>query len=214
MNKINFRSLKLEDLESNFGLEQQVEHPLLKRMFAFEYTPTSSEIDYLNLLRENYSLNGGEDWNESELEGKFISPLIVLSRIDNRKFSYFVERDLSGIVDGTELFGRVDGLVASGFRSPKKPFFCLHEYKKESDPNGDPKGQVLAAMLAAQTLNADEKPLFGCYVVGRIWRFIILDGLNYVFSDALVADTDDIFIIFRAFKAIRHQIEQAYFPTT
>jgi len=132
----------------------------------------------MELLRENYVHNGGEDWNEVELENKFISPLIVLSKVDNRNFSYFLKRD-SATVGEYDLSGKVHGMIASGFRSPKKPFFCLHKYKRKSDPNGDPKGQALVAMLAAQSLNNNQNPVLGCYVVGKIWRFIVLDGLNY-----------------------------------
>lgn len=211
MNKSNFREWTLENLEETFGLQQQFQHDLLDRILSFEYTPTEVEKAYLALLQNDYIHNGGEDWNEVELENKFISPLIVLSQIANRKFSYFLERDLAGKVGNIELSGKVDGMIASGFRSPKKPFFCLHEYKRESDPNGDPKGQALVAMLVAQTLNADGKPILGCYVQGRFWRFIVLDGLNYVFSAPLVGDTDDIFDILRVFKALRHEIENGYF---
>ena len=213
MQKSNFRDWTLEKLEETFGLQQQFQHDLLDRLFAYEYTPTDAEKTYLNLLRENYLRNGGEDWNEVELENKFISPLIVLSQIDNRKFSYFLERDLVATKGAYELSGKVDGMIASGFRSPKKPFFCLHEYKRESDPNGDPKGQALVAMLAAQALSANEKPLLGCYIVGKNWRFIVLDELKYAFSPTLLADSDDIFDILRLLKALRHEIEQTYFPT-
>lgn len=212
MNKSNFRDWTLEKLEDVFSLQQQFQHDLLDRLFAFEYQPNDLEKGYLNLIREKYLRNGGEDWNEVELENKFISPLIVLSRIANRKFSYFLERDLKAEVGEHELSGKVDGLIASGFRSPKKPFFCLHKYKRESDPNGDPKGQMLVAMLAAQSLNANEKPVLGCYVQGVSWRFAILDGLKYTFSRRLDADSDDVFDIFRVFKALRHEIESGYFP--
>lgn len=150
MQKSNFRDWTLEKLEETFGLQQQFQHDLLDRLFAYEYTPTDAEKTYLNLLRENYLRNGGEDWNEVELENKFIGPLIVLSQIDNRRFSYFLERDLIATKGAYALSGKVDGMIASGFRSPKKPFFCLHEYKRESDPKGDPKGQALVAMLAAR----------------------------------------------------------------
>ncbi len=211
-NKSNFRQWTLEALEEAFDLQQQFQHPVLDRLFAFDYSPNEMEIYYLNLLRDNYVHYGGEDWNEVELENKFISPLFVLSQIDNRKFSYFLERDLRATVGNYELSGKVDGMIASGFRSPKKPYFCLHEYKRESDPNGDPKGQALVAMLSAQALNADEKPVLGCYVIGKVWRFIVLDGLNYTFSQTLIADSSDLLVIFRILKALRHEIEQGYFP--
>jgi hypothetical protein len=214
MTKSNFRDWTLEKLEETFGLQQEFQHEVLDRIFAYEYTPTETEKFVINLLRENFQRNGGEDWNAAELKSKFISPLIVLSQIDNRKFSYFLERDLATTVGEYDLSGKVDGMIASGFRSPKKPFFCLHEYKRESDPNGDPKGQVLVAMLAAQTLNTDEKPVLGCYIVGKNWRFIVLDGLKYAFSPTLLADSDDIFDLLRLLKALRYEIEQTYFPTT
>ena len=41
-------------------------------------------------------------------------------------------------------------MIATGFRSPKKPYFCLNEYKRGTDPDDDPKGQALIAMLVAQ----------------------------------------------------------------
>lgn len=213
MTKSNFRDWTLEKLEAAFNLQQLFQHDMLDRLFAFQYTASDFEKTYLDLLRENYLHNGGEDWNEVELENKFISPLFVLSKIDNRQFSYFLERDLAATVGEYELSGKVDGMIASGFRSPKKPFFCLHEYKRESDPTGDPKGQVLIAMLAAQTVNEDKKPVLGCYIQGVYWRFIVLDGLNYVFSRRMDADSEDIFDIFRIVKALRHEIERGYFPT-
>jgi hypothetical protein len=39
MNKSNFRDWTLEKLEDVFGLQQQFQHDLLDRLFAFEYQP-------------------------------------------------------------------------------------------------------------------------------------------------------------------------------
>ena len=62
-------------------------------------------------------------------------------------------------------------------------------------------------MLVAQTLNDNQKPVLGCYIRGSHWRFIVLDGLDFVFSPTLVADSEDIFDILRIVKALRYEIE-------
>jgi hypothetical protein len=143
-----------------------------------------------------------------ELENKFISPLIVFSGIDNKQFSYFLERRLEATIHRIKLLGYVDGMIASGFRTPKKPFFCLHEYKRQSDPNGDPRGQTLIVMLAAQAQNQDEHPIFGCYVIGQTRNFIALEASIYAVSNTFLCTTDGIFDIFSILKGLRVAIER------
>jgi hypothetical protein len=207
MQKIVFREWTLDKIDDAFATKQVFQHDLIDRLFSFQYILSDFELEYLKLLKQDYQL-GGDDWNEVELENKFISPLIVFARISNQKFSYFLERDLMAIINDFEITGRVDGMIASGFRSPKKPFFCMHEYKRESDPTGDPKGQTLIAMMAAQAINDNKKPIYGLYVVGRLWRFLVLENKEYCFSETLVADGDDVFTIFKILKALKVTIEQ------
>jgi hypothetical protein len=208
MKKINFRDWTLDKVEDVFAVEEVFNHPLLQDLAQFQYELSEYEKHYLDDLQKNYSLYGGEDWNEVELENKFISPLIVFSKMDSRHFGYFLERELSVTIGDYEIFGRVDGMIATGFRRPKKPYFCLHEYKKESDPSGDPRGQVLIAMLAAQEMNQDGKPIYGVYVTGKLWRFMVLTGTTYAFSKTYVADQDNINSIFKVLKGLRHLIER------
>ena len=163
---------------------------------------------WLSAIREDYNILGGDDWNEVELENKMISPLIIFSRIQNKAFSYFLERDLTATIDGYELSGRVDGMFASGFRNPKKPFFCMSEYKRGTDPNGDPKGQALIAMLAAQQLNENKNPIYGCFIIGRTWYFMALVGKEYAISGDYSCADDEIFDIFRILKSLRVQIQK------
>jgi hypothetical protein len=151
---------------------------------------------------------GGDDWNEVELENKFISPLIILSKIDNERFSYFLARELATTIGEYELLGKVDGMIASGFRSPKKPFFCLKEYKRQTDPDGDPRGQCLIAMLVAQHLNQNQQPIYGCYVIGKLWHFMVLEGKEYAISSGLLCTNDEIFAIFRIIKGLKYLIEK------
>jgi hypothetical protein len=207
MIKSDFREWTLDKIDETFGMEQVAILPSLDTLLAFEYQVNDFEERYLKIIRDSYFL-GGEDWNEVELENKIISPIFVFSGISSKAFSYFLERDLSVTIDEYELSGRVDGMIASGFRNPKMPYFCMNEYKKETDPNGDPKGQALIAMLTAQALNDNEYPVYGCYIVGRMWVFMALEGKKYAFSKSFTVDDDEIFDIYRILKSLKWHIEQ------
>jgi len=93
----------------------------------YKYIADEFETRYLKMLSNSYLTLGGDNWNEVELENKIISPMIVFSEIQNKKFSYFLERDLFTSIGDYELMGRVDGMIATGFRSPKAPYFCFNE---------------------------------------------------------------------------------------
>lgn len=213
MQKSNFKDWTLDKIEETFGLQQVRRLPILEELLAFEYQADAYETRYLSHLSESYLTLGGDDWNEVELENKFISPLIVFSDISNEKYSYFLERELSVIIADYELIGRVDGMIATGFRNPKLPYFCLNEYKRQTDPNGDPKGQALIAMLVAQQLNDNnnrnaDRPIFGSYVIGRNWYFMALVGTEYAISKDFSCVDDEIFDIYRVLKGLRVQIER------
>ena len=207
MKKVNFRDWTLDKIDEAFETVQIVDHPTLTEWLTFDYTVSEYQKHFLMDLQEAL-LIGVDDWNEVELENKFISPLIVLAKFDNRKMSYFMERELSVILNEYEVSGKVDGMIATGFRSPKKPYFCMNEYKRESDPTGDPRGQALIAMLAAQHLNDAQNIIFGCYIVGKSWRFMVLDKREYAISKSFSADDDEILDIFRIMKGLREQIDK------
>lgn len=163
---------------------------------------------YLTDIAQKYITLGGDDWNEVELENKVISPIIVFSDIDNKQFTYFLARQLAVNLGDYALSGKVDGMIATGFRSPKKPYFCMAEYKRATDPDGDPSGQALIAMLTAQHLNDNQKPIYGCYIIGRSWYFMALVGKEYAISNVYVCTDEEIFDIFRILKGLRWHIEQ------
>ncbi len=213
MIKSNFREWTLDKADEAFGLVQVERLPILDELLAFQYEIDDFEKKWLSIQRDNYVNFGGDSWNEVELENKMISPIIVFSGIQNKAFSYFLERELATSIDEYELSGRVDGMFASGFRNPKKPYFCLSEYKRGTDPNGDPQGQTLIAMLVAQNLNDnknqdEDRPIFGCYIIGRTWYFMALVGKEYAISGDYSCADDEIFDIFRILKSLRVQIQK------
>ena len=208
MQKSNFKEWTLDKIDDAFGLRQVRRLPILEELLAFEYQADDYETRYLSGLSENYIVLGGDDWNEVELENKIISPIIVFSDIANQQYSYFLERDLAVTIDDYELSGRVDGMIATGYRNPKVPYFCMNEYKRQTDPNGDPKGQVLIAMLVAQQLNESAKPIFGSYIIGRNWCFMALVGKEYAISKDFSCVDDEIFDIHRMLKSLKVQIDK------
>lgn len=202
----NFRDWTLDKIDEAFGLRQVYEMDTLNQLITPAYAVNDFEKQYIGTLQEHFKY-GGDDWNEVELENKFISPLIVLACKPNEKYAYFLERDLAVKIGEYELSGRVDGLIATGFRNPKKPFFCLNEYKKGTDPNGDPKGQALIAMLVAQELNNNQLPIYGCYVIGRDWYFMVLEDKKYSISRDYSCVTEEVFEIYKILKNLNNKVE-------
>jgi hypothetical protein len=205
----DFREWTLDSIEEAFGLEQVFQLDELDELVSFSYQADEYETKYLSKLQAQFML-GGDYWNETELENKFISPLIVFSDISSQQYSYFLERDMAATIGEYQVSGKVDGLIAAGFRNPKHPFFCLREYKRGTDPNGDPTGQTLIAMLAAQHLNEDHYPIYGCYVIGRTWYFMALHGRKYAISQDYSCASKEIFDIFRIMKSLKTRIEDIF----
>jgi len=151
------------------------------------------------------------DWNEIELKEQFIGPLMTLVGYNTEKFSCFAERTISAAVGEYFLTGEPDMFVACGQKKPKPPFFCFHEYKRIIDNQGDPEGQVLAAMLAAQTLNNNETPIYGVYVIGLQWTFLILENKNFCVTQSYNSDNFEMIqAIFRMLKAIKEMFLEKF----
>lgn len=200
-----FTEWTLAKLDKQFGLTQIRETHLLD---AWLNEPCNlDELEIANLKRlKQLLLYNVDNWNEQELSLHFIGPMLTLVDFTNEDFNLFAQRFISGKVADVELFGYPDGLIASGWREPEVPYFCFQEYKKEKDPDGDPAGQCLAAMLVAQTLNQDDLPVYGCYVLGRNWFFMLLQGWDYAISNAYCATKDDIFDILKVLKILKQLI--------
>jgi hypothetical protein len=206
MKQATFKGWTLTQLEKAFGLKQVWKSDL---MTAWQNFPVEiNEFEKRILLDLQVPLiKGGKAWNEVELENKFISPLIMTAKIDDDEMAYFLERGLSGIVGDYELSGVVDGMIATGFREPDIPLFCLHEYKRGIENQGSPDAQVLAAMLVAQELNNRDKPIYGIYVVGLIWNFIVLKDNEYCISNDYTSDDENVFLIFKMLKSLKQIIK-------
>ena len=205
-----FSDFDLVKVEKQFNINQVRGLSSLDEWIDFVYDFQDSDIKFLNILKQEMKDNANH-WNEQELSLHFIGPMLSFVNFsdENYRFNAFAARPISAIVDGIEMWGMPDGMIASGRREPKIPFFCLQEYKKQIDPNGDPIGQVLAAMLVGQELNGHTQPIFGCYILGKEWNFMVLKEKEYAVSQSFDASSDEIIDIFRILQGLKKYVKEA-----
>lgn len=207
MEKYTFRQCSLSDMDDVFGLRKTFSSPTLDRWLQARPTLSEDEKIVLTSFQKLLLLNS-DAWNEQELALHFIGPVFGLAYFtEPYRFNFFAERKIGAIVPTVEgeveLSGEPDGIIATGYRNPKIPMFAFTEYKRELNPDGDPVGQTLAAMLVGQVLNKQPNPIYGCYVVGHNWRFLLLKDKHYTMSRDFSASTDEIFDIFRILKTLK-----------
>lgn len=212
MKTVNFREWDLDKLEQAFNLKQVWKSDLLSRWENSTVELNEFETQTLKNLQKSL-IRGGRAWNEVELENKFISPMIMTADIDDEQIGYFLERHFSETIGDYELSGIVDGVIATGIRNPYVPYFCFHEYKRSLENQGTPDGQVLAAMLVAREKNNNALPIYGLFVVGLMWNFVVLDNDKYCISKSYNADDEEIFTIFKMLKTLKQIIKNELQPT-
>jgi hypothetical protein len=186
-----FEEWLYEEVETAFGLTRLFAHPFLNTLKEKKISPTVAQSEQLEKLRSRL-FEYVDSWNEDEIKFLFISPLIDMVDYKSTHYKVFTQRPMSvAYENGTKTtLGKVEFMIATGKQKPRKPFFFLHEYKQENRRDNDPLGQLLIAMVAAQVQNEDGKPLYGCYVSGRSWFFVVLDNKQYAVSSAYDASDE------------------------
>lgn len=210
MEKMNFLECTRAKLEGRFGIRKSLSSPVLDSWLKMPSTLSEHEQVVLKSFQKILLLNS-EAWNEHELSMNFIGPIFAMVNFNELyRFKLFSQRKIGTIVSGIDqeidLSGEPDGIIATGFWEPEVPIFAFSEYKRKLDSDGDPAGQALAAMLVGQTLNNADSPLYGCYVVGHDWYFLVLDGKHYTISRDYSANTDEIMEILRILKSLKQLI--------
>jgi len=209
LKKVNFKDCDRLFLEETLDLVQVKKLDLLNEWITKgkEYLLNSFENEAF--IRYQKSLiYRVDDWNERELVEHFIAPVFALIDFNTDDYGMFLERLLKAVIGDYELSGYPDAIIAKGRRAPKTPYFCFNEYKKEKDSSGDPQGQCLAAMLVAQELNNNTKPIYGVVVKGINWYFMVLKGKEYAISNAYKATDEELFEIVKLLKHLKTIIEE------
>jgi hypothetical protein len=206
-----FKDWLYEEVNDSFGLTELVTHPVLEKLKTIKLPENHSsrkELENLKELIKKYI----NSWNEDEYKFMFISRFIGLADYNSENYKVFTQRPLSIKYDNdtktTE--GLVEFMLAKGLQIPRKPHFFLHEYKPEKRRDNDPLGQLLIAMVAAQKLNQDDKPIYGIYVNGRNWFIVVLDDKTYSVSNPYVATDEDIYDLFAVLLYIKELMEEIY----
>ena len=204
----SFDDWTTQEVRLTFNIEQVPATPFLKTWLSAVHTPNAHQIQFMEAKRallERFFRN----WNEDELKFQFIAQIVELVDLHGKNYNIFSQRNLSAVVNGIALQGRPEVMVATGQEDPLRPYFFIHEYKPSKRAD-EPLGQVLAAMVAAQAQNADEKPILGCFVIGALWQFLILHGDTYTLSSTYDAtQTNDLHAIYSAFYEAKLYIEKS-----
>lgn len=214
-----FKNWLYEDVADEFGLKLIRTHPFLEVLDKIE--PISQQHpDYKQVegLREGLSLYA-ETWNEDELKTMFINPFVRLANLISPYYKVFAQRPISLRYANDTLLTEspVDFILGKGLQTMKKPFYLLNKYIVENPPKKGQViiqdiGQLLIAMIACQQKNQDNKPLYGLYVTGRFWFFVVLDGKTCAVSKSYSAEDDEIFKIFAMLLHIKSVMDDFYAP--
>ena len=209
----HFSKWTIEEAEDEFHIVLQSGNDMLTEWMSSYPQPSDEEKQILDGLCGKLR-NRVWDWNEEELKICFIAPLLNLVNFEHEKYTSFFSREISAVYKDGKLSGTADFMVASGRRSPKRPFFFINEYKKEHDSSDDPLGQLVIAMITAQKLNSDNNPVYGAYIMGRYWHFTVLHDIYYSVHTGLNAANDDIKQIFGVLKKTKQIIDNMFcFPS-
>ncbi|MEN0048827.1 MAG: hypothetical protein AAF806_17320 [Bacteroidota bacterium] len=197
------------EVVDTFHLDYQVESQQLQKWLEVEAIELSDfEQKSLERIREK-AFKYVRNWNETELTAKSVNSIFDVVDFDQMNYSLFLERPISGKVDEIELKGVMDLVIAQGWATPKAPFFFLQELKKELEAKNDPVAQLLLAMLVVQSQSNSKEAMFGGYIVGRNWHFVILHNRSYAISEAYSAtDKEEVVEITKILKALKVRIEE------
>lgn len=195
-NKVNHYDIF--EVIDRFSIEKIRQCSILEHWISAQSELTSFEKELSEKARAELEIKWDE-WNEEELKMNFIGLILFTAHLDvPKKIRTFYERKLTGKVNDILISVTVDCMIASPMNSgrPKSPYFFLQEFKRSLGDNHErnvapPGGQMLAAMILAQELNQDHKPLYGCWVQGKNWNFTVLHGKEYCVSTQFDATKSD-----------------------
>ena len=170
--QLSFSNIRFKDIKDLVPVTQHAEESIFEEWFGFKYEFSEEETVFLqNLIKRNrLKVNS---YTEEELKAKFLIP--IMNKVDFVKdgISDWYERSLKGQINGVEVGGVTDYMVAKGIKEPEVPYFFIQEFKP-SKPSTFPEDQLLAELIVSIQLNGT-KYLKGAYIVGQFWTFVILE---------------------------------------
>ena len=205
----SFEKWKAEEVQNEFHVTRLFQQPVFLSDFLANL-PILNEAEKKAVDELQAQLLFMADvWNEYDMSILFVGPLFNIIKSQQIQYRTFFNHTLKGVLNNKEITGRIDGMLAKGRQIPQLPIFFIQEYKPESGPNGDPLGQLLIEMVTAQALNNEsEQTVYGCYIIGRNWFFVVLKGKEYAVSDVYVATQNAIYDIVGILKKVQTMFEK------
>lgn len=174
--------------------------------FTYPYNLIQANISLLEQLLIQHKLYIST-YSEEELKAKLIIPILNAVNFMYGDIKDWYERPLKAVINGVEISGYVDIMVATGIKQPQQPYFFIQEFKK-SKITVDPEDQLLAELLVA--IEITQTPIMrGAYIIGKTWNFVILEKLSTnhyqyyisrVFDNTWLEDLKQIYINLQAVK--------------
>jgi hypothetical protein len=217
MVKKKIREWKEGELIRTFGLTRIAEYKTARMESWMKSSTTLDAFDqqlFDKILQK--AVNRIGSWSEEDLKMKFISFILELGNvIEGENFVSCFEKTVDAEIEGHWLRVKTDFVIAQGvYNLVEAPYFHFQEYKPQLNPSGEPMAQLLEAMLIAQARNNNQKPIYGCEVIGRQWSFVIMEGKSYCVSKAYDSiDRDDLLKIIAILRHFRYILETELIST-
>ncbi len=134
-----FSSFTEQMVKDAFGLKQTLEPEgyltdWIQKAKSFDVSTEETKV----LTRLNKKLKlFVRGWNEQELRGKFIDPVLELVDFDmySLEIASFAEREMKVTYNNSIIQGKVEWMVAKGVYAPKQPFFLsINARRKRTAP--------------------------------------------------------------------------------
>ncbi len=190
----------IEDVLDAFALVRNTKCALLDHWLGASFELSSRDWETLEEKRL-LLVEEGDFWNEEELKMHFLAFLFDVAKLDEKgKIKLFFERPMAAVINHYEINVVCDAMLATpkGIGKPKHPYFFLQEFAE---------GQMLLAMLVSQVENADNQPVYGCWLQGRNWIFTTLHETNYCISKQFdVSKVEDLTAVVYALKHLKEII--------
>ncbi|MEM8529093.1 MAG: hypothetical protein AAGG68_30960 [Bacteroidota bacterium] len=209
MKQLSFSNIRFKDLKAIVPVEQSADEIVFKEWFDFEFPFSEEKVTFLsNLIHGNrLKINA---YTKAERRAKFLIPLLGKADFVAGEISDWYERSIKGKMNGVEVGGVTDFMVAKGVKKPEIPYFYIREFKP-SKPSVLLEDQLLAELMVSIEL-IETKLMKGAYIVGQFWTFVLLQKqLNDSFILHLVPSLDalkldDLKQIYKHLKAVKAEI--------
>jgi hypothetical protein len=204
----NFSTIKYLDIEEIVKIRAVDNEQKFDEWFETLYQISDEETMFFKDLIKTHKMRISA-YMEEDLKMKFLSPILNKVAFMTETHSDWYDATLSGVVNGVEIKGFVDIMIASGTENPRKPYFFIQEFKP-SVPDKDPRIQLLAELLVAIEKNKTTI-MRGGYIIGQYWKFVILEKIGenqfeYFVSKSFDSlDLDDLKQIYIILQAVKHK---------